>query len=700
MAADAFTNRVLHRLDEQARRLRRCRLIEGLGVVVGAIFAIACLDLALDWSFRFRIDTRAVLLGLILAGVAVVLWRFAIAPLRLRFGAMEIAGLLERRFPQLDALLISAVQFHAGQTGNPASNSPQLVAAVVDRAARQTESLPFEELIDVRRARRSGFAILGVVVVSAMAFAVAPELMGTWFERNVLLSDTAWPKRTQLVVDVPEDGIIRGAIGDELEIRASVAPGYEVPRQVEIVFETRSGRTGRENMTGVGSRGFRATFSRVREEFRFRLIGGDDVTDWYDTHLSERPQVATAMLTVDPPAYTRIEPFTLPEGQRAAELYPGSRLTIDFTCTKPIASATLMVGAEAIGEAEPSGDGFTVTVAPTESQTYHFDLVDLDHLRNNRPVRFSARLIPDAAPKAKLRLPNVGNLVTESAVLPVEAEFSDQLGLAEVVVLYNISSQDGSPQSVAMEGFEPGQKTYDAALEWPVASIGAAVGDQVSVFAQARDFDDVSGPNSGESATITFRVASQEELMAEFARREQELRRQFQRVVESQERLRSDLLTLLGRMNEPSVLSDLEVMLAPEERRQRQVLAQVNIIRQQFEQLLTERRINRLDSTEIVERMTGGVIEPLTELATRDLSDAADLLRRLGRDRSVDTARTVDPLQARILARMQFVLDNMLKWEGYQETVTMLRDILRLQKELRDETEQEIERQGSELFDD
>ncbi len=49
---------------------------------------------------------------------------------------------------------------------------------------------------------------------------------------------------------------------------------------------------------------------------------------------------------------------------------------------------------------------------------------------------------------------------------------------------------------------------------------------------------------------------------------------------------------------------------------------------------------------------------------------------------------------------MRQVLANMIQWEGYQEVVSLFRDIIRLQQELKAETEATVERQGSDVFDD
>ena len=61
-------------------------------------------------------------------------------------------------------------------------------------------------------------------------------------------------------------------------------------------------------------------------------------------------------------------------------------------------------------------------------------------------------------------------------------------------------------------------------------------------------------------------------------------------------------------------------------------------------------------------------------------------MRQWARDTSPERASLVDPQQVAILAEMRQVLVRMLQWEGYHEVVNMLRDIIRLQRELNRET--------------
>ncbi|MCB9850442.1 MAG: hypothetical protein H6817_07020 [Phycisphaerales bacterium] len=700
MAHVEFEQHVRQPLERLSRRLRSLRAAQGASVVAIVALVLFFCQLVLDWWLRLRLDMRAVLLLVVLTGCGWSLWRFALAPLRLRFGAREMALAVERRHPQLNAVLLSALDFDAGDVGDASANSPDLVESVIADATGAARDVAFDELIDTRPGRRAVIRIMGVLAVVVFAFAAAPQSMGIWVDRNLLLREVSWPQRSELIVEVPEDGVIHGAIGDDLDIRAHVPPAYEVPRQVEIIYETKSGATGRETMTGVGERGFRVTFPRVREDFTFYLVGNDDVTERYAVHLSERPRIESAEITIEPASYTGLPAQTLPDGQRVAELYPGGSLTIRATASKPLTEAVLRTERAVVATLDVNERALEARITPMESQTYHFELRDADGLANMRPARFSARLLEDRAPKVRMHAANVGNLVTARAVLPLELSFADELGLAEAVLIYKHSGAEGASSALPLEGFSPGAREFDVARQWSVAEAGAAVGDEVTLIARGQDFNNVTGPGIGESTTLTFRVAEDDELLADFHRREQEYRRQFDRLVDSQDRLRRQLLSLLSKANEANVRKDLELTLAPLERRQRQIMSQVNVVRQQFEQILAEMAINRLDDDEVRHRMRDGIIDPLERLGTREMSDAADQLRRLGRERTMAGAQAVDPVQADITEKMRQVRDNMLKWEGYQETVSMLREILRLQREVNEETREELEHSGNEFFED
>ena len=291
-------------------------------------------------------------------------------------------------------------------------------------------------------------------------------------------------------------------------------------------------------------------------------------------------------------------------------------------------------------------------------------------------------------------------MITPEAVLPIELEFSDKYGLATAELAYTVSRESTTVGSIPLPAFQPGTTTFTTSVTWPVATEGLVPGDAISLFSLASDFDDVNGPNSAQSPEILLRVVSREELQAELSRREQEYRADFERLVDAQEQVRGDLLTVLRLSLDPSHSDALAADLAPLERRQRNISGSVNVVRQQFEQILAVLRVNQLDTLDERERLGDRIIGPLTQLAKRDLVAAADAIRHWSREASAERAARVDPQQIAILAQMRSVLNSMLQWEGYQEVVNMLRDIIRLQYELHAETKSTLEEQAGEVFED
>lgn len=700
------------RLRQVARRLRGYVLIEGVARFTAFVLAAASLQLLLDYGSRgLRLSMRAALLGVLVIAAVRLLWRRVLSPLRVRVASADVAALVERRYPKLSSLLISSVRFSAGDVGPPESNSPTLIAHTIERTGGLAGTIDFHTVLNPRRARWSIAAILAVLAIGLGAARTSPELTRLWFARNILLQDIDWPRRTRLIVDLP-GGELVAARGDDVVIEAT-AEGVQ-PRQVEFFFETSSGKRGRETMATVGSVGsyhYRHTLKNAREDLTFHLEGGDDRTEVFSVRLVDRPRVQWSRMGIVPPSYTKLESVTLGDDQRTARVLPGTRVTIRMETSKPVVKATLMAGheetAEAQVESEPrSGDEalgarrFTVAIVPEQTHTYHFALIDELGLENRRPVRFAVRVIEDEAPRVRLKLSGAGEMVTPEAILPMEVEFTDTYGLATAELVHRLMREEAQEGLIPIPAFRPGATSFATSLSWALATASAAPGDRLTVFAHATDFDDVSGPNRAQSPEVSLRVVTKDELLAELARREQEYRMDFERLVDAQEQLRGRLLTVAGRFNQPDGADRLAAGLAPLERRQRNIAGSINVLRQQFEQILAELRVNQLATAAARERLGDGIISPLTRLAKRDLVIAADTLRQWARDRTPETASTIDPQQVALLSQMREILANMLQWEGYQEAVTMLRDILRLQAELREESKSILQERAGDVFDD
>ncbi len=502
------------------------------------------------------------MLIVLIGGATLLATRLIIVPLRSPMGRSQMANLVERRYPHLASSLISAVQFSMGQVGAAESNSREMVRAVVAGAGARATGLDFDAVLDSKRQQQACHALLAVGALITLGVFL-PQQLRVGVQRNLLLSNVEWPRRTKLIVN-SDAGEIIAARGDDVEIEAS-AEGVQ-PRSVEIFYTTADGEQARESMFTVGSAGdyrYRFTVKAVEQDFAFYLEGGDDRTKLIQVRLVDRPQVVAATITVTPPAYSGLKEFKLGEGQRATEALPGSRIRLAVTTNKPVASATLMSGTERIVTAAIDEYECAAEFDVQKSTTLHFALEDETGLANRRPVRFSVRARKDDAPRVRLILPGVGDMVTPEAVLPMEISVRDTYGIADVMLRYQLLREGEKERFIDLPTFDAGSKSFFSTVNWPLSAAAAQPGDRLSIQAEAGDYDDVSGPNQARSAEHTIRVVTRDELLAELARREQEYRQSFERILDNQEQVRGRLLSVQSSVDADSsstiaALADLE----------------------------------------------------------------------------------------------------------------------------------------------
>lgn len=720
-----FDTSIGPRLRGLRRRLRLYTLLDGLGVLFPAMIAAMLITLLVDRGLRLDHDLRV---GQLVSGVVLlgfIAWRWVWRPLRVPASEAELALLVERRFPQFESRLISAVEFAKSSPGAPAGavRSKPLMDAVISEADQYSAALRFEDALSHRRARKQAIVTFGCVALLALIAAGAAPTMALWFKRNVLLLDAEWPQRNRLAVTGLANGALLAARGDDVSVAAEVVPGYEVPRQVFIEYRTapRNGSTGpleSKQMPAIIAQpseagsdpatSFMHTFERIEESLRCRISGGDARTDWFDIRVVDRPRVEQVTIAVTPPAYTGLESYELRPGQTVAEALKGSHLQFHIRTNKPVVRSVLvreMAGTRhELGPAGPATtsapykaprEAFTAGDTPAATASYSFLLEDELGFSNvsdrSPPLRLSVRLLADKPPGVKLRVKGVGEMITPQAVLPLELDFADTYGLATAAVVYDTGRKDSKPVAEPVQSFEPGTKTFTRTIEWTAAGHGLAEGDRLTLWARASDFDNVSGPNLGRSANIALRVVSREELLAELNRREQEYRQEFERLIRAQEELYSEMLSLSGpaRTVEPSRdrLKGYNLLA----RRQRDHAGRANSIRMQFEQVLSEVQVNGLSSATVESRLGGGIIEPLGSLVRARIPAAAERLDALAREAMPEGIQAAKAAQEALLAEMNRILANMQQWEGFQEAVGLLREVLKMQGNLNKEIEQRLE---------
>ncbi|MFH1745624.1 MAG: hypothetical protein ABIG44_01135 [Planctomycetota bacterium] len=685
-----------------ARLRRRCRLylhLEGVRILLIVMVGLSGLQLVLDRWLRMTTGQRLLLSLCLLLVWLWILYRRVWRPLRCPLPDDMLAALVDRKYPELADRFTTAVQFAGGARGRA---SPRLVQAVLTEACDSASVVSFLTVLNHRRARKRARDILIMLVALMLVGWLMPVGAGTWFQRNWLLSAVNWPQHTHIWPEgFDQAGRRRMARGDMVEISAMVIGA--MPTRATLQWWTPAGNRGHETMSQVGERGLVVAIGQLAEDIHFRIVGGDERTREYVIEAVERPRIMHTVARVQPPAYTRMAPIEL-EQQTVLEVLFGATLEIQADLNKPVEHAAFVAtdGTPAPCVVLPGVDAergpFALVYWPEPvSGSYSFELRDQDGLRNRDPVRYTLRVVADRAPQVRMELTDVGEMVTPTAELPIDLLVDDSYGLAAVRVIVQAAEQ--AERTVAVPDFSAGSRRFSIEFGLAVAATGVSPGDRLRVWAEADDLDP-RGPNVGTAPVTTLRVVSRDEFLAEMARQELVLRQEFERLASAQRKLSDALQRILEGVEDGQPLETaLDRRLAGLGRSQAAQAARCLALGRGFARVLAQMRTSHVARPEDEQRIKERVIIPLGQLAQEAIPAASRTLDALRAGVEPRSRAEATLSQEEVLRRMQDILANMLEWEGYQQALTLLEEVIDAQATIRAETLNELGEQLDDILD-
>ena len=421
-----------------ARRARRLLLVHGLCwfvvVVVSVAFVFGCVD------YSLRLQDLGVRLILSMAFGVTLIWslqRFVMPSMRRRFGDLEVAQQVERRFPQLGDRLSSSLEFLRSDQAANQAESAFLRQSVISETEALVRPLDLGECLDSRATRRSLWACLPLLVVIGIICGVdldasslaARRLAAPW-------SHAPWPRWNSLeFTQAPE----RIALGQDFAVEVTDRQ-HRLPKAatLHLWFEGDEG----EVETAVMQRGddrFRYTRSNVTRAFQYRVTGGDDESmDWRSLAVVEPVRVIDFQVAVQPPAYSGIAPAQISSGP--IRVLADSQVVISGRASRPVQKARLYIQiGDAVnsidGEVDASDSTFRVTSLPTDTPAkgqYWIELVEADGVVSGSECRANWEIVPDHVPLVTVQAPTTEMYFTPDAKVPVRVLGTDDFAVKAI----------------------------------------------------------------------------------------------------------------------------------------------------------------------------------------------------------------------------------------------------------------------------
>ena len=332
MSAPRLPSDIAELLVSLRARIRRYVLIEGIAALVAVLagffwisftadvawFRLSKLELPL-W-FRWGLTTLAVALFFGAAATWLVFRLYR------SFESKALALVLERRFPDLDDRLVTAVELSGQQPRSDGDLGDVMLEQTIADAARVAKQVDVGSVFDSRPLRR---AVLAAVVLGAsvLGFGVAnASAMRRWYDAYIAGRENYWDpyRRSEMTVQIvaqPGDRIrefdaesnYKHPRGADLTVLVTVREGKHVPSSVTLRHRSygNSGTSrGAVSMSRVGERQFRHTLGRVIDPHELWVVGGDFTNRTpLKIQVVDPPKVDRIELQPDYPSYTGMDPL-------------------------------------------------------------------------------------------------------------------------------------------------------------------------------------------------------------------------------------------------------------------------------------------------------------------------------------------------------------------------------------------------------
>jgi hypothetical protein len=440
---------LIESLETVRRRVRLLAVLFGVGLVAAAAVGLLLTTVLADYLLNLQAVPRLMLIVLALLGVGYALWHWIIKSIMARLTLNDVAGRVEKTFPQYQDRLRSTIDI---LSGHPFPGSEIMKQRVVSEATRLTQSLDLNRVVVARPVWYS--SSLGVAAILLLALLIGT--MGPQYRRVAMdrlftpFSAVEWPKSVniEMVGKLPA----RVSVGQRMEISIRLSKGDRANRKAIIHYQygdesgTHFGPDEQEIMTrgddGVyhASLDARTPADAAMGTVKIWTEAGDDRMDFKPVTVVQRLTISRVEAVITAPPYAKLPPVRVNLSQNPVKITEGSTVQLMAQFNKPLdpdrpvtvelLSSATKDGAKPVFKWNPpAGNVITADVDAPQSFRFHLHAVDVDGLSNTAAEEFEIDVNPDQIPTIVIDNPRRNEDRTPTAIVPMQMTAEDDFGI-------------------------------------------------------------------------------------------------------------------------------------------------------------------------------------------------------------------------------------------------------------------------------
>ncbi len=508
-----------------ARRVwKRSLFWTGLAIVLIGLLAILIGESIVDWLMPLPSSARIIGLAGIIGATLYLLYKHLIQPLRASLTLRDVALNVEQNHPHLEDRLVSAVQFGNRESADPIES--HMLQRLLDDTTERIKGIDFKATVDHSRTRK----YVGIAFLVVTACCLLSLLFPTETRTSLMRILMPWEKTDPILttkVDVTP-GNARILRGKSLPIEVLVT-GKHAEKVVLTYYDkdtppTVENEGSRQEINMLqnpeDTRGFAYEIFNIETDIEYYVVANETTSGRYTVEVFEMPRVEDISISYTYPEYTDLAPV-VQQGNGDIKAVIGTIAEIRMTTNKVIQKATFTqqspaaataITEDTTDEAAPptavemniaDGNILTHTIAVQADGKYTVELFCIDEFKNEIPIEWTIKALPDNAPKVVIKEPGRDVKASKLEEVEILAEATDDFGVDTLSLLYRIGA--GELQEVALEStgenadVHAGKHLKSGTYTFYLEEFDVEPGEVIAYYAHAIDNNTLTGPGETRS---------------------------------------------------------------------------------------------------------------------------------------------------------------------------------------------------------
>lgn len=468
------------------------------------------------------------------------------------FNPHTIAKRIGNAFPDIRDTLLNAFQLAGNEYQH---GSHDFIEAAFDTAFGSSREKDFFVIVEKKEMQRFAlFCAITVIILSGLfAIPAYRQSLGRVFNYNTSYLP---PAPFALSVTPMHDKKLRGEKA-EIHIRIKGTPPAKVILKIrELQQKNFDSHEIKPDANGHWTYSVSSLTNSIEYFAESAWLSSAVTSEIGAITVSDKPLLKSLSGKVYSPLYTQQPAITLHEDAADIVTLRGSVTDMEILANKQLNRSTIILltprnDSSGIAfdtlrkEMSVNGRRASGKFTVLSSGEYYIELLDTDGLKNDSPIHYKIIAQTDNSPAISLITPQNDVTVDASAMLPIKIAADDDYGFTILTLNYRLAESKYGKKTDQFTAIRipisQKEKSVTVPYLWDITKIGISPSDKYEFYCEVFDNDNISGPKSAKTQTISVKLPSLDEVLDDSGKQQEEIRKDLEEIAKQAEQSQKEM---------------------------------------------------------------------------------------------------------------------------------------------------------------